>query len=194
DSLYKSLFYDKGPTGTAHLFNGAILFEEPGSINKKFWRRNEGPLQFKQYGREDYCYEICENEEDLSFTANIAGLSLEAFEAESFSYSSQGETIISGRREAGGGFLLHTIQLKTSNYQGVGTYSVGAASQSQSNEDWDANLVINDNFHYNSYDSPSGHITITEECETYIKGTFSFSARRDTTDIEITNGNFVINF
>lgn len=195
DSLYKSLFYDKDPTGTAHLFYGTTLYEEPGSNTKDFQRINYGPLYFKQYGNEDYCYETCENEEDSYFTASISGLSLEEFEGESFNYyanaQGEGSLLLSGRREADGVFLSHTINLRTFNYQGVGTYPVGAASES--NEGWDASLVINNNIYYDSFDPPTGFVTISEECDTYIKGVFSVLVRRDGTEVTL-NGNFFINF
>ncbi|WP_152611361.1 hypothetical protein [Psychroserpens mesophilus] len=195
DSLFKSLFYDKEPTGSAHLFYGTTLYEEPGSNTKDFQRINYGPLYFKQYGNEDYCYETCENEEDSYFTASISGLSLEEFEAESFNYyanaQGEGSLLLSGRREADGVFLSHTINLRTFNYQGVGTYPVGAASES--NEGWDASLVIHNNIYYDSFDPPTGFVTITEECDTYIKGVFSVLVRRDGTEVTL-NGNVFINF
>lgn len=139
--------------------------------------------------------EVCDNEEESIFKATIETDGSRQFEVQHATYNpNAGGVLISARSEADGTFTSSQIRLRTFNYKGVGTYPIGKASEF--NEGWDATLVFNNTAHWNSEDPPSGSITITEECATYIKGTFSFTARISTGSrkAEITNGKFVINF
>jgi hypothetical protein len=58
DTIIRSLFYQIDSTGLAHLYNEVKTGEFPW-INSLF-RYNEGPLQFKQYGKPNYSYFECE--------------------------------------------------------------------------------------------------------------------------------------
>jgi hypothetical protein len=143
---------------------------------------------------------VCENIEESVFKANIeiAGVDTREINVKHVIYSPNvegaGSLLISARVEADGKFTSASIRLRTFNYKGVGTYPVGEASGS--NEGWDALVVFNENSHWISYDPPSGSITITEECTTYIKGTFNITVkqRSSTGKAEINSGEFVINF
>lgn len=205
--LIDNLTKDFDSTGVAHLIDNVKPLTDDD-----FWRRTAGknrlerlfgvtgPQPLSQWLAKDYYYENCKNDEESIFKASIdiVGNDTRQFEVKYTNIrpnaDGEGSLAISVRTEADGTNTSASVDLRTYEFKGVGTYPIGKASRS--NEGWDALIVFNETAHWNSFDPPSGSITFTDVCETYVKGTFSFSARLSgsTRTLQVNNGEFVANF
>lgn len=185
--MYEAL--ERTLTGTENISVSIYRKDKGRNGNSRFLQTVEGTINIS---------EPCKNEEESIFKASfeINGLTrqFEGFNNILRGDNGNGYIVITGTGAiTDAGFQAPKIVLRTFNYKGVGTYPIGKADEF--NEGWDAALVLNGNAFWKSFDPPSGTITITEECTTYIKGTFSFTARiSGSRTAEITNGNFVSNF